>query len=255
MPPVTWTTSVTMARSDSTCRIACSRCSFQTETRKRKNSESTNHSTITVRKGASGNGLGVRRMTASSMASRTIRIRMRTFTSQVSQFRSSEMECMNFVVVFVRREEFAVGYELRATMTNGLLIAHSPKLVALGLSRQFSDPREQRHVQRNNDAADADAEQTDNDRLQHGQHVFGGRVDFVFVEVCDLLQHGIHGAGGFAHANHLRHHVGKDAAFAERIDNRAAFFDRLANSHQRFFQHLVARSASGNGQAFENWNA
>jgi hypothetical protein len=30
------------------------------------------------------------------MASRTIRIRMRTFTNQVSQFRSSEMGCMNF---------------------------------------------------------------------------------------------------------------------------------------------------------------
>jgi hypothetical protein len=32
------------------------------------------------------------------MASRTSRIRTRTFTSQVSQFRSSEMECMRFVV-------------------------------------------------------------------------------------------------------------------------------------------------------------
>jgi hypothetical protein len=32
------------------------------------------------------------------MASRTIRIRMRTFTSQVSQFRSWDVECMNFVV-------------------------------------------------------------------------------------------------------------------------------------------------------------
>ena len=96
MPPVTWTTSVTMARSASTCSMACRRCSFQTETRKRKNSESTNHSTIPVRKGMTGRGLGVRRMTASSMASKTIRIRMRTFTSQVSQFRSSEMECMKF---------------------------------------------------------------------------------------------------------------------------------------------------------------
>jgi hypothetical protein len=37
-------------------------------------------------------------MTANSMASNTIRISTRTFTSQVSQFRSSEMECMNLVV-------------------------------------------------------------------------------------------------------------------------------------------------------------
>ena len=86
--------SVTMAKSLSTCSMAWSRLSFQTETRKRKNSESTNHSTIAVRKGMMGSGLGVRRMTANSMASRTVRIRRRTFTSQVSQFRSSEMECM-----------------------------------------------------------------------------------------------------------------------------------------------------------------
>src|ERR1700675_1300827 len=94
MPPVRWTTSVTIARSESTWSMACRRCSLQTETRKRKNSESTNHSTIPVRKGMMGTGLGERRRTASSMTSRTIRIRMRTFTSQVSQFRSSEMECM-----------------------------------------------------------------------------------------------------------------------------------------------------------------
>ena len=52
-----------------------------------------------------GSGLGVRRITASSMASRTIRIRMRTFTSQVSQFRSSEMECIESVV---RRQSLVV---------------------------------------------------------------------------------------------------------------------------------------------------
>src|SRR5208282_3022034 len=113
----------------------------------------------------------------------------------------------------------------------------------------------QRHVQRDHDAADADAEQADDDRFQHGQHVFGGRVNFVFVEVRDLLQHGVHGAGGFANADHLGDHVGKDAAFAQGIDDGAAFFDRLAHFHQRFFQHSVARRAGGDGQAFEDRNA
>src|SRR5271157_2379308 len=123
------------------------------------------------------------------------------------------------------------------------------------LSREFSDHREQRHVQRNHDASDADAEHADDDRLQHGQHVFGGGVDFVFVEVRDLLQHGVHGAGGFANADHLGHHVGEDAAFAQGIDDGAAFFDRLEYLHQRFFEHGVARGAGGDGQAFENRNA
>src|ERR1017187_1568885 len=76
--------------------MACNRCSVHTETRNRKNSDNTNHRTIPVRKGTTGTGLGVKRMTASSMASSTIKIRMRTFTSQVSQLRSSEMEYMNF---------------------------------------------------------------------------------------------------------------------------------------------------------------
>src|ERR1700690_547484 len=123
------------------------------------------------------------------------------------------------------------------------------------LSRQFSDHREQRHIQRNNDAADADAEDADDDRLQHGQHIFGGGIDFVFVKVGDLLEHRVHGAGCFADADHLRDHVREDAAFAQRIDDGAAFFDRFADLHQRFFEYRVARGAGSDGQAFENRNA
>src|ERR1700683_689516 len=101
IPPVTWTTNVTMARSAITCRMACNRCSLQTETKKRKNNERTNHNIIPVTKGKMGSECGVRRMTASSMASRTIKISMRTFTNQVSQLRSSEVECMGLAVLVV----------------------------------------------------------------------------------------------------------------------------------------------------------
>src|ERR1700716_4256829 len=101
-----------------------------------------------------GSGLGVRRMTASSMASRTIRIRMRTFTSQVSQFRSSEMECMK-----VSLQPSAVIHQ-----SFGASPRHSEQLIPDGcllffLSRQFCDHREQWHVQRDHNAADADAEE------------------------------------------------------------------------------------------------
>src|SRR3984893_17272454 len=151
-------------------------------------------------------------------------------------------------------EPVAARCELRAPSCPDQSLARSSWLAAQ-LSRQFSDHREQRHVQRNNDASDADAEEAYDDRLQHGQHVFGGRVDFVFIEVCDLLQHGVHGAGGFANADHLGHHVGEDAAFAQRIDDGAAFFDRLAHLHQRFFKHGIARGSGSDGQAYENRNA
>ena len=95
----------------------------------------------------------------------------------------------------------------------------------------------------------------DDGRLQHGQHIFGRGIDFVFVEIGDLLQHGIHRAGRFADADHLRHHVRENSAFAQRIDDGAAFFDRLANFHQRFFQHRIAGSPRRDCQAFQNRNA
>src|SRR5882757_7642703 len=101
--------------------MACNRLSLHTETRNKKNSESTNHNTIAVRNGRMGTGLGVRRITDSSMASRTVRINRRTLTSQVSQFRSSEMECMgNFVVRYSQCSSVAgksaSSYELRASI-------------------------------------------------------------------------------------------------------------------------------------------
>src|SRR6266436_6703360 len=82
-----------------------------------------------------------------------------------------------------------------------------------------------------------------------------GQPISLFVEVRDLLQHGVHGAGGFANADHLGHHVGEDTAFAQRIDDGAALFDRLAHLHQRFFKHGIARGAGSDGQALENGNA
>src|SRR5580704_2168144 len=120
------------------------------------------------------------------------------------------------------------------------------------LAGQFRDHGEQRHVERNYDAADGYTEQADNGRLQHGEHVLGGGVHFFFVEVSNLLQHAVHGAGGFADSDHLGHHVGKHSALSERIDDGAAFFDGLAHLHQGFFQHRVARGSGGDGQTFQN---
>src|SRR6266496_1357551 len=130
-----------MARSLSTCSMACSRRSLHIETSDRKNSDSTNHNSIAVRKGATGKGLDVSRMTASSIPSRKVRMRMRTFTSQVSQLRSSDREYMRFVV---RRSEFGV----RASPLANVPRTTSYELRTAGfLSRQFRNHREQRQVQ------------------------------------------------------------------------------------------------------------
>src|ERR1700693_5104338 len=68
---------------------------------------------------------------------------------------------------------------------------------ACSLSSQLRDHGEQWHVERNHDTSDGDAEDADDGGLEHGQHVFGSRVDFFFVEVGNLLQHAVHGACSF----------------------------------------------------------
>ena len=77
------------------------------------------------------------------------------------------------------------------------------------------------------------------------QHVASGCIDFVFVEVRDLLKHGIHRARRFADTDHLANHIRKHSAFFERIDNGAALFDRLTHLHQRLFKNRVTRRLCG----------
>src|SRR6185437_10880833 len=155
-----------------------------------------------------GKGFGVSRAMASSIANKRVRIMIRTLTSQASQSRSSKMDCMRDPIPecsssVVSLRPFLTTDDRRLTTA----------LADLCLARQFGDHREQRYVERNYDASDHDTQQTDDDRFQHGQHVLGGGVDFVFVEVGNLLQHGIHGARSFADADHLGHHVGKYSRF------------------------------------------
>src|SRR5512146_492253 len=187
---------------------------------------------------------------ASSMARRNVMIMTRTFTSHSSQVRS-----LNVVAI-------ATTFQNRAWENSACQDPHLRKAqmwvtkdccsaLAAG---QFRDHREQRHVQRNYDAADSDAEETDHDRFQQGQHVFRRCIDFVLVEVGDLLQHCIHRAGSFADTDHLRHHVWEHATLFQRVDDSAAFFDGLSHLHQGLFDNRVARCSSGNRESFEDRN-
>src|SRR5688500_12070090 len=55
----------------------------------------------------------------------------------------------------------------------------------------LSDEREHRHVHRDDDAADGDAEERDEDRLEELHQAGHGDVHFFFVEVGDLAEHGV----------------------------------------------------------------
>src|ERR671924_556832 len=130
------------------------------------------HSSMTSMNSRRGTGFGVSRAIASSIPNRKVRMMMRTLTSHASHCRSSNMGC--------------------------IWILNSPGRAAClrpawrsSLASQLCDHREQRHVERNNDAADHHAQQADDDWFQHGQHVFRRGVDFVFIKVGNLLEHSV----------------------------------------------------------------
>src|ERR1700682_637222 len=113
-----------------------------------------------------------------------------------------------------------------------MLFADPGKLVRL---TQLADEREQRQVHGNNHAADHHAQKHDHDRLKGRQQVFYRGVDFIFIKVRDLLQHGVHRAGLFADADHLGDHAGKNLSFTQRLGQRLAFFEGPAKLHQSLF--------------------
>jgi hypothetical protein len=99
------------------------------------------------------------------------------------------------------------------------------------------------------------AEEADHDRLEQRQQVGGRFVDFVFVKVGDLVEHGFEGAGLFADRDHLDNHRREDVGPLERLGDRLAFFNALASGHDRIFDDRVARGACGDLEAVEDRDA
>ena len=71
----------------------------------------------------------------------------------------------------------------------------------------------------------------DHDGFHGSQQVLHRRVHFILVEVRDFLQHGVHRASLFAHADHLRHHARKYSGVLQWIHQRAPRFHRFASLH------------------------
>src|SRR5256885_12693170 len=90
---------------------------------------------------------------------------------------------------------------------------------------QLADEREQWQVHGYDHAADHHAEKYDHDGLESGQQVFHRRVNFFFVEISDLLKHGVHRARLFADSNHLCDHARKHFRFFQRLGERLAFLE------------------------------
>src|SRR2546430_2276929 len=98
---------------------------------------------------------------------------------------------------------------------------------------------EDRQVHRDHQAADHDAEEEDDRRLEQRHEVRHRVVHLVLVEVGDLLQHAVEGAGRLPDGDHLADHGGGHLALGERLGDRAAARDAGARRAERPLVHLA----------------
>src|SRR5882724_5957354 len=107
---------------------------------------------MVLRNSRIGKGAGLNWATASSMANSRVRMKMRTLTSHTSQLRSSNVDCIE------RSPKFQSFRGSRFQSLEGLLLEtwkRCPLETSNCLSCQLGDHGEQRHVERNDDTADA----------------------------------------------------------------------------------------------------
>src|SRR5437588_3882673 len=129
-----------------------------------------------------GSGVGLNSATASSIPSRKVRMRILTLTSQASQLRSSKVDCIAIPVAsnYQSRAHSVPAAQVdgraerrRSSRWEAAALREPASLRSIRLPSQLGDHGEQRHVERDHDAADADAQQTDDEGFQHGQHISG----------------------------------------------------------------------------------
>src|SRR5579859_3243852 len=165
------------------------------------------HSRITGTKYFAVSGSGVSWLTASTTAKRKVMTRNRTRPSQLSQslvfcVRSipdpflATIPTRNRTPICTQQNKPTRGFPLQRAAGSRhcpkpgtVLVGERSSLAAVG---QLADQREQRQVHRYDHSADHNSQEYDHDRLEQCQQIFHGSVDFSFVEVGNLLQHGVH---------------------------------------------------------------
>src|SRR5690606_21688779 len=164
---------------------------------------------------------------------------MRLAVGQTSLFRNSSS---------TRRAGTSIGGRPSATGPVGAPLMAVASLDGFG-------HREDRQVHGGDEETDDAAHEDDEDGLDHrGQGADRG-IDLLVVEVGDLAQHGVHGAGGLAHADHLHHHLREDADLRERLNDGPALGDLAAHLEDRLLEDDVARGLGGDVHRVEDGHA
>src|SRR5580658_4090178 len=227
--------------------------------------------TINCTKERTGRDMGVRCRAAMTIPTRKVMARKRTRPSHESHSLTSGVDFISDFSPRYERAPLCVASPKPAALRKlpsassistgrrptkeRRLDAHAASAARVLVACQFADQREQGQVHGNDDAADDHAQDDDHDGLHGSQQVFHGRVDFVFVEVGDFLEHSVHRAGLFADADHLGDHAGKYAGVLQRIDERASSFDGFAGLGDGALDDRVARGARGDVQTFQDGHA
>src|SRR3954469_23786423 len=122
-------------------------------------------------------------------------------------------------------------------------------------STDLAQDRVERQVHRRDDRSDDDAEDGDHDRLDE-LHQAGHRgIDLLLIEVGDLREHLVEGAGLLADVDHLHHHGGEDPGLGQRLADRLALLDALAGGHHGVLDDGVAGRLGGDLQTVEDGHA
>src|ERR1700720_4338440 len=105
------------------------------------------------------------------------------------------------------------------------------------------------------DGADDDAEDRDHQRFDQLYQARHGGVDLFLVEIGDLGQHLVEGAGLLADVDHLYHHRREDLGLGQRLAHGLALFDALPHRHDGVLDDGVAGGLGGDFEAVEDRHA
>src|SRR5882672_7626575 len=130
-----------------------------------------------------------------------------------------------------------------------------PTLNGFTTSLHYGDQTEDRQVHRDHEAADHHAKEDDHDGFQQRRERGDRGVDLVVVEVGDLREHLVEGAGVFTDADHVHDHRRKDGAALERLGQGAARGDGGAGLHDGALDDAVAGRAGRDEKPLEDGNA
>src|ERR1017187_3705796 len=104
-------------------------------------------------------------------------------------------------------------------------------------------------------AADNDAEDDNQHRLDERHQTGQGVFNFLVEKVRDAFEHGVNVAGLFAGGQHADDHAGKDGVLAQRGGDALAAFDVGRGGLDGFFQDRIADGLRDNLQHLQNRHA